>query len=87
MQMLTVFTDFNEMTEDDVCWLLIYDHKDLGLQMESLGLSKGDKVILIQDEDNFEVTAALDFRYVEFLGRETWVALPDWSTKMIISPR
>jgi hypothetical protein len=85
--MLTVYTDFNEMTEDDVCWLLIYDHKDLNPQMESLGLSKGSKIILIRDEDDFEVTATVDFRYVKTLGREVWVALPDWSTKMDIPPR
>lgn len=84
--MLTVYTDFNEMTEDDVCWLLIYDHKDLDSQMESLGLSKGDKIILIQDEDDFEVTAALDFRYVKALGREAWVALPNWSTRVDFPP-
>lgn len=85
--MFRVFTDFNEMTEDDICWLLKHNHEDLSQRMEALGLSKGDKIILLQDEDDFEVTAILDFRYVDALGREAWVALPDWSNRVDIPAR
>lgn len=80
--MLRMFTDFNEMTEDDVCWLLSYGGKDLDSQLGALGLAKGDKIILYQDRDDFEVTATLDYRFVGFIGRDAWVALPDRSTRV-----
>ena len=79
--MLRIFTDFNARTKDGVCLILVYGGEDLAEQAERLGIKKGDKVILYQDEDDFEVTASLDFQYVEMLGRETWVAYPDWSTQ------
>ena len=78
--MLKVFSDFNAMTEDDVCFILKYRDVDLAKQIEHLRLSKGDKIILYQDEDDFEVIATLDFRYVDALQQEAWVAVPDWST-------
>jgi hypothetical protein len=43
-------------------------------------LAKGDKVKLFQDENDFEVIAVLDYKYVDLLQREVWVAVPDWST-------
>jgi hypothetical protein len=78
--MLRVFTDFNAMTTDDLCWNLVYGGMDLEKQAETLRLVKGDKITLYQDEDDFNVTATLDFRYVDILARETWVAIPDWSS-------
>jgi hypothetical protein len=45
-----------------------------------LRLTKGQKVLLYQDEDDFEVVATLDYTYVDMLGRDEWVARPDWST-------
>lgn len=78
--MLRVFTDFNAMTNDDICWNLIYNNMPIEKQINGLRLAKGDKIILYQDEDDFEVTATLDFRHVEILSRESWVAIPDWST-------
>ena len=79
-EMLKVFSDFNAIAAGDVCWLLVYQGSDLAEQAGSLNLKKGDKVVLYQDEDDFEVTASLDFRYVSMLERDTWVAIPDWST-------
>ena len=74
--MLKVYTDFNNMTDDDVCWLLRY--QDAPVQG---GLfCKGDRVVLFQDGDEFEVEATVDFRFVQLLGRDCWVAIPDWST-------
>jgi hypothetical protein len=78
--MLKVFTDFNAMTPDDICWILVYRGVALKDQIESLGLTNGDKIVLFQDEHDFEVLAALDYRFVTILGHETWVACPDWST-------
>jgi len=78
--MLRVFTDFNARTPDGICWNLIYQGSELDKQADNLHLAKGDKIILFQDEDDFEVIATLDFGNVDVLGRETWVAIPDWST-------
>lgn len=78
--MLRIYTDFNASTADDLCWLLKYRRADLADQIAALGLSKGDNIILYQDEDDFEVTAMLDYRYVDALAREAWVAVPDWDT-------
>jgi hypothetical protein len=75
--MLKVYTDFNEMTRDELCWVLWYEDRPLSDQIEELGLGRGSKLTLYQD---FEVTATLDFRFVDALERETWVAIPDWST-------
>jgi hypothetical protein len=75
-----VFTDFNARTPDGLCWLLKFNNSEIEQQIKQLGLRKGDKMLLYQDEDDFNVTATIDFRYVDALGRETWVAAPDWST-------
>ena len=78
--MLKVFTDFNARTSEDICWNLKYDNVDLERKIDDLKLNVGDKVRLFQDEDDFEVIAVLDYRYVDVLGRKAWVAIPDWST-------
>jgi hypothetical protein len=80
MAMLKVFTDFNARTSNGMCWILKYDGSDLGKKIDELGLARGDKVQLFQDEDDFEVVAVLDYRFVDILQREAWVAVPDWST-------
>ena len=78
--MLRVFTDFNAITPDGMCWILEYEKAELGERISDLRLRKGDKIALYQDEDDFEVTATLDFRYVDILKREAWVAIPDWGS-------
>jgi hypothetical protein len=80
MNLIRVFTDFNSRTEDDVCWLLKYNETNLVEQIDDLKLGIGAKIRLFQDENDFEVTAVLDRRYVSVLGQEVWVAIPDWST-------
>jgi hypothetical protein len=79
--MIRVYCDFNDPTEDDLYWLLYIDMKPLEDLAESLGLREGDRVILFQDEDDFEVEATLHFgqtsRY--FIG-EKLCARPGWST-------
>ena len=79
MTMLKVFTDFNARTSDGVCWNLKYDETDLEERIADLKLNVGDRVQLFQDENDFEVTAVLDYRYVDILKRKAWVAIPDWS--------
>lgn len=78
--MLRVFTDFNARTAEGLCWNLLYRGVALEKQADRLRLATGDKVILCQDDDDFDVTATLDFRHVDALGRDTWVADPDWTT-------
>lgn len=78
--MYRVYADFNARTPDGLCWILMYNNLVLEKQITNLHLSKGDKILLFQDENDFEVEATLDFRYVDVLSRESWVAIPDWST-------
>jgi hypothetical protein len=78
--MIRLFTDFQAVSSDGCVWILRHDDVDLDKQANDLKLSKGDKVILDAHED-FEVIGRLDYKYVEILGRETWVAFPDWSTR------
>jgi hypothetical protein len=72
--MIRLFTDFQAVGPDGCLWIL--RHKDdelLSKEINDLKMTKGDKVILDAHED-FEVIGTLDFRHVEFLGREAWVA-------------
>jgi hypothetical protein len=80
--MLKLFTDFNARTPDGICWNLKLDGKDFEERARDLKPSVGDVVLLFQDEDDFEVEAVLDRRYVDILGKRVWVAVPDWSTLM-----
>lgn len=78
--MIKIFTDFKARTDDGLCWLLKYRQSDLAQQIDELKLGRGDRIILFQDDDDFEVAATLDVRYGEVLGRDAWVAIPDWET-------
>ena len=78
--MYKIFTDFNARTPDGVCWILYYGDESIDQLISSLKLKTGDTIILYQDEDDFEVEAMIDFRFVPILSREAWVAVPDWST-------
>jgi hypothetical protein len=79
--MLKIFTDFNARSADGTCWNLIYD----GAPVSDEVLKVGEKIILFQDEDDFEVEASVEFRFVKELGRDSWVAVPDWATKRSVS--
>jgi hypothetical protein len=78
--MLTLYTDFQATDPDGYCWILRHNDTDIQEVAAALRLSKGDKVILDAHED-FIVIGTLDFRYVDYLKREVWVAFPDWSTR------
>ena len=80
--MLRLFTDFNARTRSGACWNLVHAGRDA----ESALLKKGDRVVLYQDEDDFEVEAIVDFQFVNELKRESWVATSDWSTKRTLHP-
>ena len=78
--MIKLYADFNDRTPDGGYWILQYQGVDLESKAADLHLSPGDRVLLYQDEDDFEVTASLDFRFVDAVGREVWIAFPDWNT-------
>jgi hypothetical protein len=80
--MLRLFTDFNARTVGGACWNLVHE----GVDADSAILKRGDRVILFHDEDDFEVEAVVDFRFVDELKRENWIATPDWSTKRHLQP-
>ena len=79
--MLKVYCDFNDCTEDDRYWILYVGEKPLEDQITALGLKDGDKVILYQDADDFEVEAVLCFHQTDpyFLGQKI-CAKPLWNT-------
>jgi len=60
--MLKVFADFNARTKDDACFTLHYRDVVLEKQIDDLRLSKGDNVMLYQDEDGFERYARRQLR-------------------------
>jgi hypothetical protein len=78
--MVRIYADFNDKTPDGGYWILQHEGVDLSLRVQSLGLSGGDHVLLYQDDGDFEVSAALAFTFVDAVGREAWVAYPDWAT-------
>jgi len=55
-----------------------------GMPVDDGLLRPGDRVVLFQDDDDFEVEAKIDFTFVRDLDRDSWIATPDWSTKKAI---
>jgi hypothetical protein len=78
--MIRLYADFNARTPAGECHVLMYEGSHLAEVAERLGLKAGDRVLLYQDEDDFEVESILDYRYVEYLLDKTWIAMPDWPT-------
>jgi hypothetical protein len=78
--MIRVYADFNDRTPEGGYWILQHDGADIEACIEQLGLSVGDRVLLYQDEGDFEVTARLSFDFVGAIGRKSWIAFPDWDT-------
>jgi hypothetical protein len=82
--MLRLFTDFNARTKGGECWNLVHDGVDIG--DSRFAKNVGDRVILYQDEDDFEVEATMEFKFVDELKQSRWVATPDWATKKKLHP-
>jgi hypothetical protein len=78
--MIRIFTDFQAIDSTGALFILRVDQEELEHQIVKLGVKVGDKVLLDAHED-FELTGTLDFKFVDALGREAWVAYPDWSTR------
>ena len=79
-----VYADFNT-AEGTKYWILWYKDVPLNVTSESeaeqLGLRAEQRVVLYQDEGDFDVFAVLRFGFLETLKKKTWFAEPDWGTK------
>ena len=84
--MIRLYADFNASTPEGECYILMHGDVHLDSAAEHLHLNVGDRVLLYQDEDDFEVEAILDHRYVPYQLRDEWIAIPDWTTLRDISP-
>ena len=78
--MIRIYADFNDKTADGGYWILQFDDMPVEEKITEMGLSSGDHVLLYQDDDDFEVDAILDYRFLDVIGREGWAAYPDWAT-------
>lgn len=74
--MRRVYCDFNERMENDAHIVLFIDER----RIEDCDPVEGERLILFQDEGDFEVEGVLSFRGSEWFGRPTWTAFPDWQT-------
>ncbi len=77
---LRLWTDFNAISTENQCWIL----KNPSLDVQDLdpdSLREGVRVILFQDEGDFEVEATIHFGFVSApLHGTAWHAVPDWDT-------
>lgn len=78
--MIRIYADFSDQTVDGGYWILQSDGAAIEEKITEIGLSNGDHVLLYQDDDDFEVEAILKYKFVDAIGRDGWVAYPNWST-------
>lgn len=78
--MLRIYTDYQTIDSSGAFFVLVINGDDVENQVQTLGIKVGDKVILDAYQD-FEIQGTLDFKYVDMLERQAWVAYPDWSTQ------
>jgi hypothetical protein len=83
---IRVYADFNDQTSDGGYWILQFDDVPINDKITEMGLSNGDRVLLYQDEDDFEVEATLHYKFVDAINREGWVAYPHWATLTRVPP-
>ena len=84
MTPVRVYADFNDgcATDERVFWNLWLNDERLRTKsnLTKFGIRVGDKVILYQDPDDFEVIATLEWRYIDVLQKDVVVAVVDFST-------
>ena len=59
---------------------MLHEGVHLDEAAERLQLKAGDRILLYQDDDDFEVEATLDHRHFSCLLGAAWIAVPDWTT-------
>ena len=69
-RVVRIYADFNDETADGGYWILQTDNAPIEETITEIGLSRGDHVLLYQDEDDFEVEATLQYKYVDAIGLE-----------------
>jgi hypothetical protein len=62
-RVVRIYADFNDETADGGYWILQTDNAPIEETITEIGLSRGDHVLLYQDEDDFEVEATLQYIY------------------------
>jgi hypothetical protein len=77
---IRLYADFNARTPEGECHIMLHEGMHLDQAAERLQLKAGNRVLLYQDDDDFEVEAILDYRYVPYLLGDAWLAIPDWTT-------
>jgi len=79
MTLIRVQVDFNELNAlvddlTDVVYFSDHAHSNFLAQV-----SEGQRVLLYQDEDDFEVEGVVG--RLRIRGRDLWYARPDWATR------
>ena len=75
--MRRLWADFNSRTPDGFLTVLQEGERDLAECAVDLGIKDGDKVVLYQDDGDFEIVGTVEYRYHEALGCAAWLARPD----------
>lgn len=81
--MFRVFTDFNELSVTERAWLLLHEGQPLAVVLADLGLQAGDRILLFQDERDFDVEGVLAFGPANAPASDihpVWYAQIDWTT-------
>jgi hypothetical protein len=63
---MRLWTDFNAMSAENQCWILLSDPV-AGQEVDHDTLREGARVVLTQDEGDFEVEATLRYGFVAAL--------------------
>jgi hypothetical protein len=77
--MLRLWTDFNSGTDADEFFILRHDGPERRLP-DPASVNVGQRILLFQDEDDFEVEAELCLGYLDAVRDVSWYAVPDRTT-------
>jgi hypothetical protein len=80
--MLRVYCDFNDCTTDERYWILWYGGRPLQDQVDQLGLKDHTRVLLYQDDDDFEVEGIFLLNQTDIYTNKGIVCVrPEWTTR------
>lgn len=78
--MTRIEAGFNERLLDGGLFVLFWNGRDVNGGECGLVITDGERVVLFPSERDFEIEATIVYRYVEEVGRNMWVAMPDSAT-------